>query len=104
MKLDLVNEFTMRAASLEVEEFLGLTRLLNVPLTTNARDHRSFEDVFIDTVAAYGKLGRSQSATLSKYCAELKKIIKRCARPLKKRWHQNASNSSNSSSQTFFSF
>ena len=60
MKLDLVNEFTMRAASLEVEEFLGLTRLLNVPLTTDARDHRPFEDVFIDTVAAYGKLGRSQ--------------------------------------------
>ena len=56
MKLDLVNEFTMRAASLEVEEFLGLTRLLNVPLTTDTRDHRSFEDVFIDTVAAYGKL------------------------------------------------
>ena len=41
MKLDLVNEFAMRAASLEVEEFLGLTRLLNVPLTTDARDHRS---------------------------------------------------------------
>ena len=64
MKLDLVNEFTMRAASLEVEEFLGLTRLLNVPLTTDARDHRSFEDVFIDTVAAYGKLGRSQKRDL----------------------------------------
>ena len=66
MKLDLVNEFTMRAASLEVEEFLGLTRLLNVPLTTDARDHRSFEDVFIDTVAAYGKLGRSQKRDLIK--------------------------------------
>ena len=66
MKLDLVNEFTMRAASLEVEEFLGLTRLLNVPLTTDARDHRPFEDVFIDTVAAYGKLGRSQKRDLIK--------------------------------------
>ena len=73
MKLDLVNEFTMRAASLEVEEFLGLTRLLNVPLTTDARDHRSFEDVFIDTVAAYGKLGRSQKRDLIKILRRVEK-------------------------------
>lgn len=73
MKLDLVNEFTMRAASLEVEEFLGLTRLLNVPLTTDARDHRSFEDVFIDTVAAYGKLGRSQKRELIKILRRVEK-------------------------------
>ena len=73
MKLDLVNEFTMRAASLEVEEFLGLTRLLNVPLTTDARDHRSFEDVFIDTVAAYGKLGRSQKRDLMKILRRVEK-------------------------------
>lgn len=73
MKLDLVNEFTMRAASLEVEEFLGLTRLLNVPLTTDARDHRPFEDVFIDTVAAYGKLGRSQKCDLIKILRRVEK-------------------------------
>lgn len=73
MKLDLVNEFTMRAASLEVEEFLGLTRLLNVPLTTDARDHRPFEDVFIDTVAAYGKLGRSQKRDLIKILRRVEK-------------------------------
>lgn len=73
MKLDLVNEFTMRVASLEVEEFLGLTRLLNVPLTTDARDHRSFEDVFIDTVAAYGKLGRSQKRDLIKILRRVEK-------------------------------
>ena len=73
MKLDLVNEFTMRAASLEVEEFLGLTRLLNVPLTTDARDHRSFEDVFIDTVVAYGKLGRSQKRDLIKILRRVEK-------------------------------
>ena len=73
MKLDLVNEFAMRAASLEVEEFLGLTRLLNVPLTTDARDHRSFEDVFIDTVAAYGKLGRSQKRDLIKILRRVEK-------------------------------
>ena len=73
MKLDLVNEFTMRAASLEVEEFLGLTRLLNVPLTTDARDHRPFEDVFIDTVAAYGKLGRSQKRDLIKILRRIEK-------------------------------
>ena len=73
MKLDLVNEFTMRAASLEVEEFLGLTRLLNVPLTTDARGHRSFEDVFIDTVAAYGKLGRSQKRDLIKILRRVEK-------------------------------
>lgn len=73
MKLDLVNEFTMRAASLEVEEFLGLTRLLNVPLTTDARDNRSFEDVFIDTVAAYGKLGRSQKRDLIKILRRVEK-------------------------------
>lgn len=73
MKLDLVNEFTMRVASLEVEEFLGLTRLLNVPLTTDARDHRSFEDVFIDTVAAYGKLGRSQKRDLIKLLRRVEK-------------------------------
>lgn len=73
MKLDLVNEFTMRAASLEVEEFLGLTRLLNVPLTTDASDHRPFEDVFIDTVAAYGKLGRSQKRDLIKILRRVEK-------------------------------
>lgn len=73
MKLDLVNEFTMRAASLEVEEFLGLTRLLNVPLTTDARGHRPFEDVFIDTVAAYGKLGRSQKRDLIKILRRVEK-------------------------------
>lgn len=73
MKLDLVNEFTMRAASLEVEEFLGLTRLLNVPLTTDARDHRPFEDIFIDTVAAYGKLGRSQKRDLIKILRRVEK-------------------------------
>ena len=73
MKLDLVNEFTMRAASLEVEEFLGLTRLLNVPLTTDARDHRLFEDVFIDTVAAYGKLGRSQKRDIIKILRRVEK-------------------------------
>ena len=73
MKLDLVNEFTMRAASLEVEEFLGLPRLLNVPLTADARDHRSFEDVFIDTVAAYGKLGRSQKRDLIKILRRVEK-------------------------------
>lgn len=73
MKLDLVNEFTMRAASLEVEEFLGLTRLLNVPLITDARDHRPFEDVFIDTVAAYGKLGRSQKRDLIKILRRVEK-------------------------------
>lgn len=73
MKLDLVNEFTMRAASLEVEEFLGLTRLLNVPLATDARDHRPFEDVFIDTVAAYGKLGRSQKRDLIKILRRVEK-------------------------------
>lgn len=73
MKLDLVNEFTMRAASLEVEEFLGLTRLLNVPLTTDARNHRPFEDVFIDTVAAYGKLGRSQKRDLIKILRRVEK-------------------------------
>ena len=73
MKLDLVNEFTMRAASLEVEEFLGLTRLLNVPLTTDTRDHRPFEDVFIDTVAAYGKLGRSQKRDLIKILRRVEK-------------------------------
>ena len=73
MKLDLVNEFTMRAASLEVEEFLGLTRLLNVPLSTDARDHRPFEDVFIDTVAAYGKLGRSQKRDLIKILRRVEK-------------------------------
>lgn len=73
MKLDLVNEFAMRAASLEVEEFLGLTRLLNVPLTTDARDRRSFEDVFIDTVAAYGKLGRSQKRDLIKILRRVEK-------------------------------
>ena len=73
MKLDLVNEFTMRAASLEVEEFLGLTRLLNVSLTTDARDHRPFEDVFIDTVAAYGKLGRSQKRDLIKILRRVEK-------------------------------
>ena len=73
MKLDLVNEFTMRAASLEVEEFLGLTRLLNVPLTTDARDHRPFEDVFIDTVAAYGRLGRSQKRDLIKILRRVEK-------------------------------
>ena len=73
MKLDLVNEFTMRAASLEVEEFLGLTRLLNVPLTTDARDHRPFEDVFIDTVAAYGKLGRSQKRNIIKILRRVEK-------------------------------
>lgn len=73
MKLDLVNEFAMRAASLEVEEFLGLTRLLNVPLTTDARDHRSFEDVFIDTVAAYGKLGRSQKRDLIRILRRVEK-------------------------------
>lgn len=73
MKLDLVNEFTMRAASLEVEEFLGLTRLLNVPLTTDARDHRPFEDVFIDTVAAYGKLGRSQKRDLIRILRRVEK-------------------------------
>lgn len=73
MKLDLVNEFTMRAASLEVEEFLGLTRLLNVPLTTDARDHRPFEDVFIDTVAAYGKLGRSKKRDLIKILRRVEK-------------------------------
>ena len=73
MKLDLVNEFTMRAASLEVEEFLGLTRLLNVPLTTDARDHRPFEDVFIDTVAAYGKLGRNQKRDLIKILRRVEK-------------------------------
>ena len=73
MKLDLVNEFTMRAASLEVEEFLGLTRLLNVPLTTDARVHRPFEDVFIDTVAAYGKLGRSQKRDLIKILRRVEK-------------------------------
>ena len=73
MKLDLVNEFTMRAASLEVEEFLGLTRLLSVPLTTDARDHRPFEDVFIDTVAAYGKLGRSQKRDLIKILRRVEK-------------------------------
>lgn len=73
MKLDLVNEFTMRAASLEVEEFLGLTRLLNVPLTTDACDHRPFEDVFIDTVAAYGKLGRSQKRDLIKILRRVEK-------------------------------
>lgn len=73
MKLDLVNEFAMRAASLEVEEFLGLTRLLKVPLTTDARDHRSFEDVFIDTVAAYGKLGRSQKRDLIKILRRVEK-------------------------------
>lgn len=73
MKLDLVNEFTMRAASLEVEEFLGLTRLLNVPLTTDARDHRPFEDVFIDTVAAYGKLGRSQKRDIIKILRRVEK-------------------------------
>ena len=73
MKLDLVNEFTMRAASLEVEEFLGLTRLLNVPLTTDARDHRPFADVFIDTVAAYGKLGRSQKRDLIKILRRVEK-------------------------------
>lgn len=73
MKLDLVNEFTMRVASLEVEEFLGLTRLLNVPLTTDAHDHRSFEDVFIDTVAAYGKLGRSQKRDLIKILRRVEK-------------------------------
>ena len=73
MKLDLVNEFTMRAASLEVEEFLGLTRLLNVPLTTDARDHRPFEDVFIDTVGAYGKLGRSQKRDLIKILRRVEK-------------------------------
>lgn len=73
MKLDLVNEFAMRVASLEVEEFLGLTRLLNVPLTTDARDHRSFEDVFIDTVAAYGKLGRSQKRDLIKILRRVEK-------------------------------
>ena len=73
MKLDLVNEFTMRAASLEVEEFLGLTRLRNVPLTTDARDHRPFEDVFIDTVAAYGKLGRSQKRDLIKILRRVEK-------------------------------
>lgn len=76
MKLDLVNEFTMRAASLEVEEFLGLTRLLNVPLTTDARDHRPFEDVFIDTVAAYGKLGRSQKRDLIKILRRVEKDSK----------------------------
>ena len=77
MKLDLVNEFTMRAASLEVEEFLGLTRLLNVPLTTDARDHRPFEDVFIDTVAAYGKLGRSQKRDLIKILRRVEKDNKK---------------------------
>ena len=77
MKLDLVNEFAMRAASLEVEEFLGLTRLLNVPLTTDARDHRSFEDVFIDTVAAYGKLGRSQKRDLIKILRRVEKDNKK---------------------------
>ena len=69
----MVNELTMRAASLEVEEFLGLTRLLNVPLTTDARDHRPFEDVFIDTVAAYGKLGRSQKRDLIKILRRVEK-------------------------------
>lgn len=73
MKLNLVNEFAMRAASLEVEEFLGLTRLLNVPLTTDARDRRSFEDVFIDTVAAYGKLRRSQKRDLIKILRRVEK-------------------------------
>ena len=73
MKLDLVNEFTMRAASLEVEEFLGLTRLLNVPLTTDTRGHRPFEDVFIDTIAAYGKLGRSQKRDLIKILRRVEK-------------------------------
>lgn len=75
MKLDLVNEFAMRAASLEVEEFLGLTRLLHVPLSagTDARDHRPFEDVFIDTVAAYGKLGRSQKRDLIRILRRVEK-------------------------------
>lgn len=75
MKLDLVNEFAMRATSLEVEEFLGLTRLLNVPLTvdTDAREHRPFEDVFIDVVVAFGKLGRSQKRDLIRILRRVEK-------------------------------
>lgn len=73
MKLDLVNEFVARAASLEVEEFLGLTNLLNVPLFTDAHEHRPFEDVFIDVVAAYGKLGRSKKRDLIKILRRVEK-------------------------------
>lgn len=73
MKLDLVNEFVARAASLEVEEFLGLTNLLNVPLTTEARGHRPFEDVFIDAVVAFGKMGRKQKRELIKVLRRVEK-------------------------------
>lgn len=73
MKLDLVNEFVARAASLEVEEFLGLTNLLNVPLTTEAHDHRPFEDVFIDTVVAFSKMGRKQKRELIKVLRRVEK-------------------------------
>lgn len=93
MKLDLVNEFTTRTAQLEVEEFVGLARLLNVPLSTDtdARDHRPFEDVFIDVVTAYGKLGRSQKRDLIKVLRRVEKEN----RVLKEEVTSNAGNPSN---------
>lgn len=66
-KKELNRKFMMELTKLEITEFIGVARLLNVKvLKEDNETARNFVDVFSDIVDSYDKLGRSARRNLMK--------------------------------------
>ena len=66
-KKELNREFMMELTKLEITEFIGVARLLNVKvLKEDNETDRNFVDVFSDVVDSYDKLGKSARRNLMK--------------------------------------
>jgi hypothetical protein len=66
-KKELNREFMTELTKLEITEFIGVARLLNVKILKEDNETaRNFVDVFSDVVDSYDKLGRNARRNLMK--------------------------------------